>query len=288
MKDYHKLENELFARWEAKWNSEDPKIQKLHRLEGGDYCKSSEVVPDGMMYRGEISFFQDKDGKNYSDREPGDEYERWEKAPLRLIMLTKDNINDVDDKSSWDKRLEIACNNKEAYEKCRTTHPNFYKNYIRWIYCMLTPEMKKGRWIVKTFDEANDFSLSMKYMIHEAPLVRMNVKKQVGSSKIHSYILKWFIDAYEDEIVDQIRIYNANILFCCEKEGHIKNLIESRMLLDLKNVNDYMFYSSSERVLVVNFFHPSYHWKNDEDLYVTLQKAYKDFLQRYPDFPFGK
>lgn len=117
MKDYHKLENELFARWEAKWNSEDPKIQKLHRLEGGDYCKCRKVVRDGMMYRGRIKFYPDGE----CERQSGDEYKRWEKAPLRLIMLTKDNIDD------WDKRSETACDTQEQYDKLDACLPWFLR-----------------------------------------------------------------------------------------------------------------------------------------------------------------
>lgn len=162
---------------------------------------------------------------------------------------------------------------------------------------MLTPEMKEGRWIVKTFDEANDFSLSMKYMIHEAPLVRMNVKKQTGSSTkgIPNYILKWFIDAYADEIIEQINIYGANIIFCCghgNLDTYIPNLLKESIFPDLKHVaedNNTMLYSPSHKVLVVKGYHPS--CRNNinphEDIYNNLKEAYEDFLQQQKDFFIG-
>lgn len=282
MKDYHKLENELFARWEAKSN----RLEIEKNRSDKDNCKSTNVIPDGMMYRGEI-IFQDN---NDWDRKCGDEYIRWEKAPLRLIMLTKDNINDVDDKYSWDKRLEIACNNKEDYEKCRTTYPKFYKNYIRWIYCMLTPEIKDEHWKVKTFDEADDFSKSMKYMIHEAPLVRINVKKQTGGTSIKDNVLRKYVNDYADEIVEQIKIYDANILFCCEPHRIILKLIKEKILKDLEDVNgkDWMYYSPTKKVLVVHSYHPGLRHRTHESVYNDLKDAYEDFLQRYPDFPLGK
>lgn len=299
MKEYHKLEDDLFARWRAKWDTEDPKIQKLHRLVGGEFCKSPDVIPDGMMYRGEITF-----DKGDWDRKQGDEYERWENAPLRLIMLTKDNIADCEDgngnrNTSWDKRYEIACNTMEGYQQCQIYggQTKFYPNYIRWIYCMLKPKKVNGRWQAPSFEEASNWKKSMRYMIKEAPLVRVNVKKQTGSSTkgIPNYILKWFIDAYADEIIEQINIYGANIIFCCGHDNldtYIPNLLKESIFPDLKHVaedNNTMLYSPSHKVLVVKGYHPS--CRNNinphEDIYNNLKEAYEDFLQQYPGFPMG-
>ena len=273
MKDYHKLENELFARWEAK--SKRLEIEK-GRL-GEDYCKSTDVIPDGMMYRGDF-IFQDN---NDWDRKCGDEYIRWEKAPLRLIMLTKDNIDE------WDKRHEIACNTQEQYDNCIPAYPKFYKNYIRWIYCMLTPEIKDGLWTVKTFDDADDFSKSMKYMINEAPLVRINVKKQTGGASIKDNVLREYVNDYADEIIEQISFYDANVLFSCEPHGIILSLIRERLLPDLEKFQERLFYSSSQNVLVVNYYHPSGYAYAHKDLYEWLKAEYEDFLndERYGNFP---
>lgn len=275
MKDYHKLEEDLFARWQAKSN----------QLEKEKESESLNVVKDGMMYRGKITFEKDD-----WDREQGDEYERWESAPLRLLMLTKENISDCGDNDSWDKRQEIACNNKEAYEECRTTYPKFYKNYIRWIYCMLKPEKVNGLWQAPSFDEASDWKKSMRYMTDEAPLVRMNVKKQSGGTSITNSVLESYINDYADEIIEQINIYDANIIFCCGHGSLIRPLLKERVLPDLEQVDEkgnWMYYSPTRKVLVVDGYHPSQRTYTHEDVYNWLKEAYEDFLQQYPGFPMG-
>lgn len=263
MKDYHTLEDELFNEWEAK--------SKLQETE------NYEIVPDGMMRRGAIN--------DDWDRDEGKEYELWENAPLRLIMLTKENIDNLD------KRHETGFDGEG-----NVVHKSFYPNYLRWVYCMLKPEMKNGHWKVKSFEEASDFDKNREYLINKAPLVRINVKKQVGDSSIKDPILRKYVRNYADEIVKQINLYDANILFCCEPQGIILGLIKEKILTDdLEDVNkedvnkkDWMYYSPTKKVLVVHSFHPGLHHRTHESVYNDLKDAYEDFLQRYPGFPFGK
>lgn len=257
MKDYHDLEEKLFEEWEKK--------SKI--LETENY----EIIKDGMMRRGAIN--------DDWDREVGGEYSLWEKAQLRLIMLTKENIDDLD------KRHETGFD-----KNGNVNYKRFYSNYLRWVYCMLKPEMKDGDWKVKSFEEASDFNKNREYLINETPLVRINVKKQLGGSSIDDPTLKKYVRNYADEIVEQISLYGANILFCCEPHGIILGLIKEKILTDLEDVNnkDWMYYSPTNKVLVVHSYHPGLRHRTHESVYNDLKDAYKDFLKLYPDFPLGK
>lgn len=148
---------------------------------------------------------------------------------------------------------------------------------------MLKPKKDNGRWQVPPFDEASSWKKSMRYMTDEAPLVRINVKKQSGGTSITNSVLKSYINDYADEIIEQINIYDANILFCCGPGlgVAIRRLIKERILPDLEMVsnNEWMYYSQSNKILVVDGYHPSCR-KSHEEIYNNLKDAYEDFLNK--------
>lgn len=73
--NYTALEDRLFEEW------------KTRSRQCGD---GEEIAPDGLLYRGLFSY---ADG--YWTRRPGDECRRWEQAPRRVLILTKD-LNDTE------------------------------------------------------------------------------------------------------------------------------------------------------------------------------------------------
>ena len=167
--NYTALEDRLFEEW------------KTRSRQCGD---GEEIAPDGLLYRGLFSY---ADG--YWTRRPGDECRRWEQAPRRVLILTKD-LNDTE---AWDIRCETGRRNFSGPADATVSAP-FYKNLMRWVYGLLTVD-RHGN--TRPFDEA-DRPDTFRPFYDEAPVARVNCKKQPGGSQLTNSALQAFLTRYAD------------------------------------------------------------------------------------------
>lgn len=253
--NYTALEDRLFEEW------------KTRSRQCGD---GEEIAPDGLLYRGLFSY---ADG--YWTRRPGDECRRWEQAPRRVLILTKD-LNDTE---AWDIRCETGRRNFSGPADATVSAP-FYKNLMRWVYGLLTAD-RHGN--TRPFDEA-DRPDTFRPFYDEAPVARINCKKQPGGSQLTNSALQAFLTRYADLLERQIRLYDADILLCCGGSDLIKDFVQAHYLPDLCRMSDWMWYSPSVRKLVVNSWHPSYHGDTHEGMYTAMMQHYSEFLHAFPGF----
>lgn len=151
---------------------------------------------------------------------------------------------------------------------------------MRWVYGLLTAD-RHGN--TRPFDEA-DRPDTFRPFYDEAPVARVNCKKQPGGSQLTNSALQGFLTRYADLLERQIRLYDADILLCCGGSDLIKDFVQAHYLPDLCRMSDWMWYSPSVRKLVVNSWHPSYRGDTHEGMYTAMMQHYSEFLHAFPGF----
>lgn len=219
---------------------------------------------DGLLYKGEITYSED----GCWGREPGNEEELWRNAPKRVLFLTKD----LREKEPWDVRNETGRKNKFGKDAIKITTP-FYKVYMKSLFCILNPDK---------VDRIDDLEMDVFRSFFDAtPIVRVNCKKQIGGGSLSLHLLESYLNKYQEMLVRQIEIYDADIIFCAGGSSKIKDFVQKNYLTDIKQVNDWVWYSETKNKVVIDSYHFSLRGKFPLH---DLIKAYLDFLAKYPSF----
>lgn len=257
----HQQENLLFKEW----------IEKIRKKNGNS--ETVDFVPDGLLYN--VVIF-DKEVGNYK-RMPGTEEIEWENNAVKLMFLTKDLPNkegvfDIREASC------LNCNKKPG--------DPFSKNLIYWTYG-IHRTILDGK--APSFKVAQDESVN--YFLN-TPIVRMNVKKQLGKSKISPEELKNNIEEYSELITKQIGLYDANVIYSCGigmKDNEFKFIIPHYERFKFIYTNDenelveWIYYSEILNKIIINGYHPS-HYENDETIYNLIMYHLECFIQKNPTF----
>lgn len=220
------------------------------------------LVTDGLLLRGEIYY-----SGSFWHRKPGDEEERWNTAPRRLLILTKD----LNDDEAWDIRQETGRYNTAAFSYSRAIP--FYKNLRMWSYGLLNVT-RDG---CPPFSEASDMEKSGPFY-ENAPIARVNCKKQTGRGSIHNRELLMYLERYAPLLKRQIALYDADIILCCGSSGGrnvILDFVKSQYLVDLQQIpgtGNWIYYSPSCGKIAVNSYHPSARI-GYEDTYTDMMHA---------------
>lgn len=268
MINIHEKEDDLYDRW---------------LIMSKDLGDGDNLAPDGLLYRGELHVSTDED--SYWAIKRGDEEKKWETEPKRLLIVTKD-LNNIDEDGSeaeaWDIRVETGLKNdihNKDYESCIC----FYKRLRMWAYGLLNID-KDGNY--PSFKEARNMKNSGPFYM-EAPIARINCKKQCGSSSIPDAKLLSFMENYKDLLIENLKIYErADIILCCAGSGIIKNFIRDNYLTDLigiptpneTNDNYWIYYSPSTKKVIINGWHPSAR-REYEGVYNRMMEAYSYFIK---------
>lgn len=249
--NYKQFEDILFAEW------------RKRSVANGD---GNELAPDGLLYRGRFVY---NDG--YWSREPGNEDVIWERAKRRVLILTKD----LNDEEAWDIRAETGRNNFSGENNVVVSAP-FYKNLMRWVYGLLTIDANGH---AKSFAEIDSQGVYQPFY-DQAPVARVNCKKQVGKSSIETSVLKSYMERYKDLLVKQIAAYDANILLCCGASEAIKDFVAEHYLTDLVKLNNWVYYSPQTHKMVIDSWHPTYTGDTHEKMYSDMMKAIHEVWDR--------
>ena len=251
---YHKKEEQIFDRWAER-------ARKLH--------ESDEITKDGLLYRGELWF----DGFNQVSK-PGDEEQQWEDASLRMLVMTKE-LNEDD---GWDIRGESG-RVPSPRLTCRTAQ-RFFPNLELWVYGLMNIPDRK----VMPFSKA-DNGTRLQGFYENAPIVRVNCKKQPDIKSASNLVLQKYMRDYADLLKEQVRLYDADIILCVGGQGVMVKFLSDNVYTDLKQFNGHIWFSPSSEVMVVKQYHPNYNVYSRQDMYTSLMKDYQLFLKANPAFP---
>lgn len=271
---YIEKEQDVLNRWKTKFCKDKSKDNEYANCNPADY-----FAEDGIMFKGAPTCLVTKhdDGnttyKWVHDRN-GKENEMWEKAPLRILYLTKDQYTYGD--KTWDVRSESyryldRLATEDDLSTCR-----FHKNLVYSLFGLLktTPDHMVG---YDDFTDAQALRLS-----EEQIFARINCRKEYGNSSCSDDKLSKAIDAYKDFLCEQIRNLEADVFICCGSHND-KNII-------LDNLNEFYggkfkwityatWYNEEDNILAIDSYHLSYIKGGYRQRYEDIVKTYFDFIK---------
>jgi len=198
----------------------------------------------------------------YRDPNCKDDYaevEKWENAKRKVLFLMKDtNGNPGEDYRWW----------KEFY----TIKGKFFGTIIKclWAINRVTADFKP------VFDESKTIEDYTKEAM-PYPMAIVNVKKIAGSPSVrNSSVCSYYI---QDKrfLVEQIRnILKPNVIVCGGGSGTLLYIAKD-IYSDLEFVkyNDWCHYCKQEDVLIIDDYHPSYRYRDNEGLIEAVNEFYK-------------
>ena len=255
--DYHKKEENLFERWAQR-------AKKLH--------DSEDITKDGLLYRGELWF----DGYCQVHRR-GDEEQQWADAGMRLLVLTKE----LYDEDGWDIRAESG-RVPSPRLTCRTAY-RFFPNLELWVYGLMNIPDRK----VASYARA-DNEQRLQGFYENAPIARVNCKKQPNPRAASNTVLQKYLENYADLLSEQIGMYQADIILCLGGQGVMISFLRRHVYPDLQEVSPRIYYSPSAGVVAVKQYHPCYNVYGRKEMYTEMIKEYQAFLKAHPEFPIAR
>ena len=251
---YHEKEEELFERWAQR-------ARKLHQ--------SDEITKDGLLYRGELWF----DGYCQVHRRANEE-QLWSDASLRLLVLTKE----LYDEDGWDLRSESG-RVPSPRLTCRTAY-RFFPNLELWVYGLMNIPDRK----VVPFSRA-DNETRLQGFYENAPIARVNCKKQPNAVAASNTVLQKYMENYADLLAEQVLLYDADVILCTGGQGIMIKFLHDHVYRDMEQYNEHCWYSPSTGVVAVKQYHPTYSVYSRKEMYQSMIHDYQDFLKANPAFP---
>ena len=121
-----------------------------------------------------------------------------------------------------------------------------------------------------------------------APIARVNCKKQPDNKAASNTVLQKYMENYADLLKEQIELYDADIILCIGGQGIMVKFLTDHVYTDLAQVNDHCWYSPSTGVAVVKQYHPCYNVYSRKEMYTDMMKDYQAFIKATPAFPRGR
>lgn len=253
-----KRNEELLGQWVTICKEKEPK---------------SHFVKDGLLYRGDIHY----NGGNW-DREPSNNEDNlWSNVPIKIIFLMKDFTNlEMDDI-----RYETMRRNDIPPHFDPIKRDAFSMNILYWLYG-LTHVRKLD---MVPFSEIENGQICFDFY-EKYPLVRINCKKVSGGSSISNSLLYQYLSDsdYSKLLKEQIELFEADIIVCCGGNSQIKRYVSENIYTSCEKINNWMFYDSEKKKLIIDSYHPSYYSWSRQSLYEVLMKNYLEFLSMNKDF----
>jgi hypothetical protein len=247
-------EEKLFERW----------AERARKVRDADM-----ITKDGLLYRGEVEW----DGFCQIHK-PANEEQLWKDAGMRLLVLMKE----LYEEDCWDIRTETG--RVPSPRLTVRTAMRFFPNLELWAYGLMTiPERK-----VIPFHKA-DLPTRLQGFYENAPIARVNCKKQPDMKAASNAVLQKYMENYSDLLKEQITMYEADIILCLGGQGIMVNFLQQHVYKDLEQVNSHCWYSPKANVLVVKQFHPNYNVYSRKEMYKGMIDDYQAFLKATPQFP---
>ena len=247
-----------------KWKEHNEKVEKTMKQQDPNFAL------DGIMFRGEID-------QNERWSNPEKENELWENAPIRYLFLTKDQ--NCWGGAAWDVRSETGRSNEDS---CSIRY-RFYRNLMYILYGIINSE--------DTLCGYEDFTNEQAIQTYDnAPVARINVKKQAGGSSIDNNTLKTYIERDKEFLIEQISALDADVLICCGYSESIEdtgNIILNFLNKDMYNftkIDEWIYYDDKTKKVAINAWHLSYRGVSQQEFFEGLVSAYHQFVIKHPDF----
>ncbi len=247
-------EEKLFTKW----------AQRARKMHDPDM-----ITKDGLLYRGELWF----DGVNQAHR-PANEEQLWNDAGMRLLVLSKE----LYDEDCWDIRSETG--RVPTPHLTNRTAQRFFPNLELWAYGLLTIPDRK----VIAYSRA-DNPTRLQGFYENAPIARVNCKKQPDTRAASNTVLQRYMENYADLLKEQVTMYSADIILCIGGQGIMVDFLQRHVWKDLEQFNTHCYYSPKANVLVVKQYHPNYNVYSRKEMYTSLMHDYQAFLKATPQFP---
>ncbi|MDD3738794.1 MAG: hypothetical protein PHP31_05820 [Lentimicrobiaceae bacterium] len=226
---------------------------------------------DGLMYRGKS--WKTEDGKKtYYGKGLGDENSMWLNAEKRILFLLKEPNKNPDQ----DTREFFPGANYGSISR-------HYKNIAYWLFGLISFKENNN---APEFGKI-DFWEDVFPVFDTEPYAIVNCKKESGGSKTDAGELSEHMQLYADFTRKEIEILNPDIIVCGGGSNSIKNFVKQYIYPDIEKISDnnnWIYYSKKENKVVINSYHPSYFGIKIEEMYTRMMSAYKEFLEKYPNF----
>jgi hypothetical protein len=160
------------------------------------------------------------------------------------------------------------------------TAQRFFPNLELWAYGLLTIPDRK----VIAFNRA-DNPTRLQGFYENAPIARVNCKKQPDTRAASNTVLQRYMENYADLLKEQVTMYGADIILCIGGQGIMVDFLQRHVWKDLEQFNTHCYYSPKANVLVVKQYHPNYNVYSRKEMYTSLMHDYQAFLKATPQFP---
>lgn len=220
------------------------------------------ICCDGILNRGEFRY---ADG--FWSRSPrGDEEERWRDSPLKILCITKDSNEGVDENAKandagWDICCETGRNNA-----CTdvSIDAQFYQRFFRAVAEIVL--CYNGRSMEETMQRTANMN-QCRNIWEKAPLARINLKKQPGCGGIKDVLLRSYISLYKPVLEEQIVGLDATVIVNSAGKPGMELLKEiyhlERADADYGDgTSDWVYVDRGKKVVVIDTYHFSYNYAN--------------------------
>ena len=239
MATFFEKEEALYNDW---YNSYSPEEQQL-------FCM------DGLL-----------SGRN---SDPDMEVVKWENAKRKVLFLMKDtNGNPGEDIREWPLGSEVYPDGSP-----KPLH-KFYVVLLKWLWAL--NEVTADNLPVFDMSKEEYIEATWKY-----PMAQVNIKKLSGGPKVQGDVLDGYYNRDKKYIYQQVReILNPNIIVCGGGSGLLKDIVINRLYSDyaFEKINDWCYYCSEKKILVIDSYHPTAHVGNDikfGGMIAAVQEVYK-------------
>lgn len=233
---------------------------------------------DGIMFRGPIN----NNSCDWVHDPSGFENEMWEKCPLRILYITKDQ--NISNGYCWDVREEAYhSRNQESKEEYILSRAySFHKRLVKSLYGIHCVNNKS----FIAYDDIVD-SEALK-LVDNIIYARINCKKEGGTSQCSDPILFQAIEQDADLLKEQILNLDSDIFVCCgnhyEENLFIQPILNDICRYHFKWLGGGICYDELANKVAIDAYHLSVMGYKDAKYYNDIVLEYYNFIKTHPLF----
>lgn len=203
----------------------------------------------------------------YRDPDCKDEFAevaKWEHAKRKIVFLLKDtNGNPGCDYREW----EFYDTDSQRLHKCFVT-------LLKWLWSL--NEVTTKHFPELSISREETIEVAMSY-----PMAIVNVKKIAGGSSVSNAAIWEFYKRDKSFIQEQLRdILKPTIIVCGGGSGTLLSIAKDIYNdMDFIKYNDWCYYCSKSKLLLIDSYHPSYRC-SDELKYYRMIENVQEMLKK--------
>lgn len=215
------------------------------------------ICIDGILFRGKFEYIED----HWTRKSNGHEILDYLNSFFRVLAVTKDSnegVGENDDTTNlgveWDIKTETLRNNKSE-EIC--INATFAKNYMRVICILMMYRSHSENEILEILADID----RCRSIWENAPIARINLKKQPGNGSINDSLLSSYISLYEDVLRKQIELINPTVIINSAGKPGMKFFKKTYKDLECIDKNygngrdKWIYADKNKRVIIIDIYH---------------------------------